>query len=320
MNDMNTLVKIWINLLKRNKLEDLIGTNYKFLYNIIDRYNNITENPETFPVILEMPLLGDPYIDCTAAFGNVTFSNNKYSVLNKFIQHINETDNHGLIYLESDSNIEKDTPAIFMESVNMLNIPDIMNNMVSLISNEHQYKSIEKLFNECNNILYPAVIGKMDSRKEDNIRIIMTTKNIDKAIKYFASKGLGIPDVYRNLLVLLEKHKHSFQIGFEIRKDGSISNSINYEIMINYTKKEHLNTIFDNSPIRDFIKQIIKDGICDERIYSIPRAVFNYTIADNKTIFSNLNHLKLKWVDGKLLPAKVYIIMHLGGKYNNDKR
>lgn len=157
----------------------------------------------------------------------------------------------------------------------------------------------------------PWHIGFMEAREEKPLRLVLLLHHGLSDIPVIL-QTLGAAPLPQEGWQLLEdidqKQLHYYMLDLDIFPDGTVGHTIGVELLIKEAKWPwEQQDLMCSENYQTFIQQLQTAGLADQRIEGIAPAVAENTFRENSVVYSRISHFKLRWQDGRALPAKVYV-------------
>lgn len=315
----------WLNYLnKEQHAEALFGPITSELKSVSEAYNIPNYN---ISYGAEIQLLGNAGVDLSVQYYGVDFLYNnplENQLLKpagvKFCNYARAINtnfssliNHCRFYLEADTASGSiDEYALFFTiagtAANVL-LPSLLtdNNAATNID------VVKKIFTQINPELEIFLIGFMNSREKKPLRLVLVNPKNDTELfiqgikKIFPTLPSDLEDKLTELAKLQLFH---FMLNIDVMPDGTLGDTIGVDVLFDSILPKEQERISKSSQYEKTVSMLKAWNLADERIDTLSKCIQLLTIntqEDTYQLLSALSHFKLRWKDGKLLPAKAYI-------------
>ena len=295
----------------------------------------VDSNPE---YELEVPMIGEPYVDLTVAYYPYGTPHN-IKIVGEGLQdkkrlfdycaelYNNEDEGNGICFEYDTSTGQFTEPAfgfIPYDSQKLTLVPHEKRlvDMLAMIGQEDRIEKALKIYADAPNYWIPFYQGVSESRPDAPLRVVwlwnqecknLYLQNPEQLIKDFES--IEIDNDQKMLKEIMEILKGDGKLEFQldIYKDGRIGSGIGLGVFINTVQDEKKR----DCAVEYYTQLAKKWGIADERCqYLLPRfrkRKLPYYDEQkgivNKSITVGLFNLKYKWKKRQLMPLKAYVYL-----------
>lgn len=286
----------------------------------------------------EMPLMGEPGIDVSVQYNARFFQKGNPLIHEKvmkqgeffheYVKMIEEAYPEEVykfyLYLEADTasgNSEK--VAMFLRFMGDKSI-DLIEKILKKRGQEYYIESLKKMMDKAAPDMELLYVAFMDSREDSGLRVVFWSENpadCGKKIVAAAERlcGADFAKELEHHIFELENGKDdlfTYMLDVDIMPDGSLGNIYGVEMMMPPKFPSWQRRWMDTESYGQVTGKLLEWGIADERIHKVKDCVFTMEAPDSQQVpywlYSRISHFKLRWKDGKLMPAKVYLHMLTG--------
>ena len=317
----------WLQFLTtKNSVRKIIGTTTNELLMMAGQYDTPAANIAFFA---EAPLLGDIGVDLSAQYPAICFTqgnplrNSKLREQGRFFQGYVDALKQVIpkvipnchVYLETDTGSGSQETSCFVNLYGDIG-RELIPQMLRLQGMEHLSSAIERYLKLADPDLGIWHLGFMLGRAKPIVRLVLCTMK-DKADIKGAVLRLDEKLWNKEIEEILENLDSANQFNkiddIDILPDGSLGNMLGLEFNMKTERPEKQAEMFRSEDFEQFIQKMKQKGMADERLDGIRDALFWGAAPDKHQchyyMCSQLSHFKLRWENGKALPAKVYLQM-----------
>lgn len=280
----------------------------------------------------EAELLGEPGVDLITAYKAYLFEKDRVLVnpalareeegFRCFLKEMQakytpETWNR-LVYLESDltsGSIER--PSVFFSLNYMMDA--IMEQIVAKQEMTSCYPALRQCLTAVEPTLKLISLGFMYGRQEPTMRVVLYAMNLNPESILVALKRLGksgeifATQIEAYLKAASKLGLFEYIVDLDLAQDGSIKDFVGLELLMkDDTISKQLNLIKTETYVK-LLDMLKAWDICDGRVDLVEKCIFSKNVTDPINgayhVTSGLSHFKLRWNQGILMPAKVYLLM-----------
>ena len=183
---------------------------------------------------------------------------------------------------------------------------------------KYELKSVvARLLEQGGDLCRPWHFGFMDSRESKPLRLVLAlTQGIKKLSVLLERLGTTqLPPAAYTLLKQIEAlNGFTFMLDLDVLVDGSLGDTVGVELIPRYIAPIVQQDFFAGSQFTRLCALLSEARVADERLAALPEVVFNEELKPDRYIYSRLSHFKLRWQQGRALPAKVYLQMRMDYK------
>lgn len=157
----------------------------------------------------------------------------------------------------------------------------------------------------------PWHIGFMEAREEKPLRLVLLLhhglSDIPNILKRLGTSAF--PKEGWQLLEDIDKNRlFYYMLDLDVFPDGTVGPTIGVELLIQDVKwPQEQQEFMKTEAYHRFLYELQSAGLADQRVEGITPAVAENTFRENSKVYSRISHFKLRWQDGRALPAKVYV-------------
>ena len=316
---------------------DTIKNWFSFVEDIPDIYSLIGTNKETILLrandykslgrdvyCTEIKLKEDSGIDLSVQYYALDFIDNKLIISDKMERYnklfndyisilfkYSEEDIHDMtLYLESDTSIEdNDRDFSTFIYVPRNNTETILTEYLNLYGLDNIKDFLFNIMNILKNNLKLYYLGLMYSKKNFSIRYayLLINNNIDNLKQFLKLINYkNIPEDDLNRLSFLENNSNMIiLVDIDITEDKKIGDILGLELGFLISKVKDQKLYLYSETIRNIFSLIKEWDIVDNSKLELMKKCIFYS--PEYKVSSRISHLKLRWNNGKRLPAKVYL-------------
>lgn len=319
---------LWLKYLRTNaKATPLVG---RFSEKQLQLAKSLDVNMGRMAFYAEAELLGEPGVDLIAAYKANIFQNHnalrnaalsrEEEGFNFFLRQMQlwytpETWNR-LVYLESDltsGSIER--PSVFV-SLNYM-----MQNIMEPVVVKYGMASCYPAFKQCLAAAEPALrlisLGFMYGRYEPTMRVVLYALDLKPEAIMDSLKRLGdrgkafAAQIEPYLRAAAELDIFEYIVDLDLAQDGTIKDFVGLELLMKDDTVIKQQRLFQTEAYAKLLQLLQDWHLADARVNLVADCVFAKDVTDPINgayhVNSGLSHFKLRWKEGKALPAKVYL-------------
>ena len=223
----------------------------------------------------------------------------------QLLQHCN-------LYLEADITAERSPQVASFINLSGDFVQELLLSVLGYRGRLEQAHSVQELLAQLKEWCDPWHFGFMDSRKEKPLRLVLLAKqglkDISKAIERVQASPIP-PEGWELLAKIDALGLFSYILDLDVLADGSLGDTIGVELILQKAVfPASQQELVRGAQFASFCKLLQEAGMADQRMKALPKTIMAAPMPTGADIYiySRISHFKLRWQQGRALPAKVY--------------
>lgn len=226
-----------------------------------------------------------------------------------------------LVYLETDlasGSIER--PSVFFSLNYMMDA--IMEQVVAKQEMASCYPSLKRCLAAVEPALRLISLGFMYGRKEPILRVVLYAMDLEPEAILAAVRRLGqqgeafAKQIEGYLKAAAELGLFEYIIDLDLAPDGSLKDFVGLELLMQADTISKQLKLIKTEPYAKLLELLKGWEVSDDRVNLVARCIFSKDVTDpingRYHVTSGLSHFKLRWKQGNIMPAKVYLLLQTG--------
>lgn len=276
---------------------------------------------------LEAPLLGRTQVDLSAQYFAEAFAEGNplqglpvaqegafFHFYAKELAQLKSTLlRHCNLYLEADVASEGEPKVASFINLSGDFVQELLPSVLAYRGRLKQLAPLRTLLDKVSEWCDPWHFGFMESREEKSLRLVLLVKqglmNLQKALASIGTSKL--PQEGWELLAKIDELQiFDYILDLDVLADGSLGDTIGVELILKKAVFPASQRELVQGPQFARLCELLQGAkLADQRVEALPNSIIAAPMPTGADvyIYSRISHFKLRWQQGKALPAKVYV-------------
>lgn len=276
---------------------------------------------------LEAPLLGRTQVDLSAQYFAEAFAEGNplqglpvaqegafFHFYAKELAQLKSTLlRHCNLYLEADIASEGEPKVASFINLSGDFVQELLPSVLAYRGRLKQLAPLRTLLDKVSEWCDPWHFGFMESREEKSLRLVLLVKqglmNLQKALASIGTSKL--PQEGWELLAKIDELQiFDYILDLDVLADGSLGDTIGVELILKKAVFPASQRELVQGPQFARLCELLQGAkLADQRVEALPNSIIAAPMPTGADvyIYSRISHFKLRWQQGKALPAKVYV-------------
>ena len=276
---------------------------------------------------LEAPLLGRTQVDLSAQYFAEAFAERNplqgmevaqegaffHFYAKELVQLKPTLLRHCNLYLEADIASEGEPKVASFINLSGDFVQELLPSVLAYRGRLKQLAPLRTLLDKVSEWCDPRHFGFMESREEKSLRLVLLVKQGLKGLrKALASIGTPKlpPEGWELLAKIDELDIFDYILDLDVLADGSLGDTVGVELILQKAVFPASQRELVQGPQFARLCELLQGAkLADQRLKALPNSIIAAPMSTGADvyIYSRISHFKLRWQQGKALPAKVYV-------------
>lgn len=220
---------------------------------------------------------------------------------------------HCNLYLEADIASEGEPKVASFINLSGDFVQELLPSVLAYRGRLKQLAPLRTLLDKVSEWCDPWHFGFMESREEKSLRLVLLVKqglmNLQKALASIGTSKL--PQEGWELLAKIDELQiFDYILDLDVLADGSLGDTIGVELILKKAVFPASQRELVQGPQFARLCELLQGAkLADQRVEALPNSIIAAPMPTGADvyIYSRISHFKLRWQQGKALPAKVYV-------------
>lgn len=275
---------------------------------------------------VEAPLMGEPQVDLSAQYFAEAFAERnplqgmevaqEGAFFHFYAQELAQLKptllRHCNLYLEADIASEGEPKVASFINLSGDFVQELLPSVLAYRGRLKQLAPLRTLLDKVSEWCEPWHFGFMESREERSLRLVLLVKQGLKDLQK-ALASIGTPQLPQEGWELLAKIDElqifDYILDLDVLADGSLGDTIGVELILKKAVFPASQRELVQGPQFARLCELLQGAkLADQRLKALPNSIIAAPMSTGADvyIYSRISHFKLRWQQGRALPAKVY--------------